>query len=720
MPVDLSNDNAEICVVGRPSFSHGIGALTYSACELLARNFPVCLLPTQPLPDGALSLTLPNGRPIPICRDVSTVRVFFYVDVLWNGHYDRNASRVPNHGFRVAHMAYDSDELPPHWVRLLNERFELALFTSRHLESVAINSGVDVPIGTLPIGLDLSEALASYLPVPRGDKIRFGSVGAWHDRKDHTTVLQAFLEEFGNDPSVEFILHSNLVSVETSYARILRLVRRSGAHNIRLSRREMSRVDKEKLIDSIDIMIDCSRGEGYSIPPREALARGSVLVLSDIGAHQDLFGPEGVFRVPTAGTAPARYPEIDGLICGRQTPVEVGQVRRALREAYEWLTRRESPTSFLLRKRRAASFGFDALSAAYAQVVNPQIAAFRAPPAAHASVHLPEAGAERIVGRHARDLRVRNWLIVPAHDGGFFSVFNVFISHLVWQLQEERCQLVLPDWDMTRLLTRLAPALPESFCYGRPEDGNIWCSVFEPLYGLSTSDMSDVALMTKKGVVPEWTFNANLEPWLTYTHAHHLYRSPWFGRFRAQYHRAVRQHVVPVAELRAEVDAMAESFKGRFMVAAHVRHPSHVIEQATGQLPASAAYFARIVGQVGARGLDVESGAWGVFLATDQAHVISEFQERFGERVAVFGDVRRTTMADDAAFEALPDDEKHRLGHQVQHRVAHDPNEWSSRMAWEVVRDAYTMARCDALVHVVSNVATAVAFLNPDIAMCGF
>ena len=45
---DFSNDGAEICVVGRTGFHSGIGSIGYATAELLARNFPVSFLPTEP------------------------------------------------------------------------------------------------------------------------------------------------------------------------------------------------------------------------------------------------------------------------------------------------------------------------------------------------------------------------------------------------------------------------------------------------------------------------------------------------------------------------------------------------------------------------------------------------------------------------------------------------------------------------------------------------
>ena len=89
----------------------------------------------------------------------------------------------------------------------------------------------------------------------------------------------------------------------------------------------------------------------------------------------------------------------------------------------------------------------------------------------------------------------------------------------------------------------------------------------------------------------------------------------------------------------------------------------------------------------------------------------------FGDHVAFFSDVRRTESREDGQYQSLGESDKLKEGHQVQHLAAADPASWSSRLAWEVIRDAYAMARCDALLHVVSNVSTAVSYINPRIEM---
>ena len=195
-----------------------------------------------------------------------------------------------------------------------------------------------------------------------------------------------------------------------------------------------------------------------------------------------------------------------------------------------------------------------------------------------------------------------------------------------------------------------------------------------------------------------------------------IYTSRNFWAWRRQYHNVLQRDVRLKADLQAGVDGFSQRhFDGRFMIAAHVRHPSHTIEQPGAAIAREDAYFNRIERELARRG--VASEPWGVFLATDQDRVVDRFKAAFGDKVVYQEGVRRTRPAEDLAFDRLPDAEKGLDGHQLQHLVAADQSKWSVDMAREVIRDAWLMARCNVLLHVVSNISTAVAYINPDIDM---
>ena len=716
--LDQTNARPEICIIGRCRFESGIGSITYSLCEALARNFPVCVLPTEPDIRTWDHVMLPSGRIIPVCKDTSALKVSIFCDVLWNGQYDFNLHLLPGHTLNYAHIVFDSDELPSRWVSEINERFHLAIVCSPHLVKTLRNSRVERPIACVPIALDLEPLLVEPFEPPRAGRTRFCSVAAFHPRKGTRLLIDAFAERFAGRSDVELVLHSNIAFGDT-FTRMQRLIDDLGLTNVKASHGPLSVADKNALIRNSDVFVNCSRGEGYSIGPREAMALGKPLVLSDVGGHADLAGQPGVFMVPTAFSVPGRYPEIDNLVFGEQRVVETIAVAEALEQARAYAQSEENARTAQARRSRAADFTFTRLSTSFAELINPDISRFRSLRPQPRDVSIPEEFRARVrqtLGRSAARVASVRRTLTPAYDAGFFSVFNAFMSHLVWDLQEDRCHGVFPDWDVGRLIEREGTTKFTSFCYGKPSEGNVWLKLFQPLYGYTEAEMNDRDFLYANATFPAMRHNEKREPLMTYVHAYKLYQSRDFAFWRQQYHKVFAEHVRLRPELAAEIDAFAaRNLKAGFMIAAHVRHPSHVMEQPNAAMAHNQVYIDRIHQTLRRRGIDADRGDWGLFLATDQDRVVRQFRDEFGEHVVCFTDVRRTSIEEDARFESMSEADRKKEGQQVQHLVAANPETWTTRMAWEVIRDAYAMARCHLLLHVVSNISTAVAYMNPDV-----
>ena len=708
-----------ICVIGRAEFQTGIGTVSAAAIELLSRRYNVSLHAPRSthLQDGD-RVTLPTGRSVPIVTDPSDFAVYFFADVLWNGYSDFNYASVPADGLRIAHMAYDSSELPTEWVQILNDHFDIALFSSEYLVQVAKDGGVTIDVGTLPIGLDLEPLLSRSYREPLPTITRFGTVSAYHSRKNLDILVDAFVRRYAGDPTSELFIHSNLAFGDT-YARVESIVSKAGATNVHLSVGDLSVADKDALIDTFDVYVNVSAGEGYSIGPREALALGKPLVLSAIPAHDDLMGLPGVFAIEPSGYQPARYPEIENRVMGRQALIRSEQVGDALALAKNFVTTALPAQTAAVRRRRAAEFSYTTLASAYAELVNPDAALAKPNYPRSSFVKLPDplpAIVQSSAGRHGSKLGGRK-LVVPLHDGGFFSIFNTYLSHLVWGLQDEDVALVLPDWRASDLVERsAAEGNPiTSFCYGRPEDGNSWLGLFEPVFGLSPDEMNDREFLYAGAEKPKFHFNEQREPKLTYITAHDLYLSPTFGRMRKQYNAVLNEHVRLIEPYRKEIDGFVDqNISGKYTVAVHVKHPSHSIEQASGKMADRFQYVRHVRAELDRRGVDVSSDDWSVFLATDQDRVRDVFVEEFGDHLIAFDDVTRTAVDTDERFDSLSDEEKSQDGHQLQHQMAADTDRWSSRLAWEVWRDAEALAASDVVIHSISNVATAVGFMNAE------
>lgn len=707
------SETPEVCVIGRTNFHTGIGRHTYAFAELFSRSYATCIHPT----DGysAENVFLPNGRAVPTWKG-TPVRASIFVDVLWNGVLDGNIHKVPHEGLRLACVVWDSDELPAEWVRILNTRFDAAICLSPHLVELAKRDGVVIPCLCVPLALPLEELLREPVAL-RNEKVRIGSVSAFHPRKNTTMLVHSFQRAFGHRNDVQLRIHSNLAFSQT-FSDVQKRLKSQNVKNISLSLSDMTEEEKNHLINSFDIFVNLSRGEGYSIGAREALAMGKTLVLSNVGGHQDLAGLPGVFLVEPELKWPARYPEIDNRVFGRQQGVTEEAAANALRLAYEYVLSDQCMQDAHERRKRAADFSMDSVSHTIGGLLDKGVLAFRNGRPVPKDCSVPESYFAISKSRleSSEEPTTPNARIIQMHDGGFFSLFNVFFSHLVWDMRDDRCHRVLPDWDVKRFLERMHGDKILSFCYGQPEDGNLWTQLFKPLFGLSKEQMQSEELLYHRAELPAHHFNESREPLLTYKHAAELYQSPMFLRFRRQYARVFREHIQLEDGLQTEIDAFhAKHMAGYTVLGAHVRHPSHTVEQPGAVIAHAEHYINALNALASERGLSRRKDNWRIFLATDQDRVLDRFREEYGDRVVYLEGLRRTTDKEDSEFDSLED--KNVDGYQLQHLVARDMSNWSVDMAREVIKDAYLMAKCSTLHHVVSNVSTAVSYINPDVNM---
>ncbi len=704
--------------MGRRAFGTGIGHLSESLLELLSRKYQVDLWDIHSRPADGETVTLSTGRQVGLAQNLDGYQVYIYADVLWNGVNYTRFTPPPADGYRIAYLAFDSDKLPPEWVEILNEHFDAVFFTSAHLIEVARLSGVTCHVGALPLAIPTEQNLSRpYRPVA-GGRVRFGTLSSYHRRKGLDHLVSAFLAEFADNSDVELVIHSNIAFGETAQT-VASMVEVAGADNVRLSTDNLSEVAKNQLLESFDVYVNASLGEGYSVGPREALSFGKVLAITDLGSHRPLFGPPGVFSVKESHKAPAIYPEIDNRQFGMQQVPDAADLRRALRDAYNFAKSQEAAATANERKRLGAEFTLQALERSYWALVDPDSQALGG---RHLSsmAALPDTHTKAVrekAGRHGTRIGARH-LVVPAHDGGFFSLYNAFVSHLVWSKHDSPQRLVLPDWDAGRLLERVAPKEIVSYCYSGPRDGNLWNHLFEPLYDLTAEELDDEDFLWGHSDPVQFAFNESREPLLTYVHAYRLYQDPDYQQIRRQYSSVIQEHVRLLPEYQRELDThLVDRRAGRFLIAAHVKHPSHAVEQPDFEIADRYRYVELVRQELKERGIREASDDWAVFLATEQERVVELFADEFGDRVIRFPDVERIPTNTDVQFDSLDDAQKIADGHQLQHIIAQDTSRWSPRLAWEVIRDAKGMASADVLLHAVSNVATAASLMDTRVAM---
>ena len=257
-------------------------------------------------------------------------------------------------------------------------------------------------------------------------------------------------------------------------------------------------------------------------------------------------------------------------------------------------------------------------------------------------------------------------LVVTAGNAGFFSHVNRVVNHLHHSLGREGCAAVRVDW-------RVGECNP-LFVYGTEEDGELWRHFFEPL--------TFPRFPGKERVT--WTY-ADLA--MTGLHAYGMYKRG--SKWRTAYGGTFANHVHVREALRRRARELWQDSGAHRAIGVHYRHPTHGIE-CPRPIPPIDAFVCRTQKLVKA------GSHASVVLATDVAEAVDSFRIAFGERLVVQPGVARLRAADQ------------------QHVRVGPPN---VALGEQALIDAMLLARCDVLIHTVSNLATGVGYINPQLRM---
>lgn len=260
-------------------------------------------------------------------------------------------------------------------------------------------------------------------------------------------------------------------------------------------------------------------------------------------------------------------------------------------------------------------------------------------------------------------------LVVRNRDAGFFSNVNAVVDGLVHRLGREGVEAVRVEWR--------APEHAFQFPYGTESDGNLWDAFFEPL---------PFAVFPER-IVETDTF-ANLAMTGRGAYATYKLKPGW----RQRYHQAYSRYLKPKGRILDKVDQIhRDCMNGHYCVGVHWRHSDHDAENLF-RIPSPDVFIDRVAK------LLPRDRSWRILLATDTQAAVSAFDAAFGDRLVIQPDVGR---AEDQS------------GPQFHHGHTNP----STALGDDVLIDCLLLARCDALLHSTTNLATAVGYINPNLKM---
>ncbi len=251
-----------------------------------------------------------------------------YWYLAWSSYDEVNA--IKSH-IKLAYSMLESTRIPKKWVANFNENFDAVIVPDEWLVETYVMSGVTIPIFVLPHGIYLEDFLQQPIKKAPNKPFRFGCCSTFIDRKNHHLLIDAFLAEFAGDDSVELVLHGN---GGYYFEAVKSKVEPNSIPSIILSNKSLSHEKYIELMKSFDCYVLVSKGEGFSITPREALALGIPTIISNNTAHATICNSGYVSGVCSNIPNKATYGSLDFGDCGYNFHCSIEDVRKELRKVY--------------------------------------------------------------------------------------------------------------------------------------------------------------------------------------------------------------------------------------------------------------------------------------------------------------------------------------------------------------------------------------------------
>lgn len=204
-------------------------------------------------------------------------------------------------GARIASLTmFESTKIPKSWVSPINF-YDILLVPSTFCHNVFKDCGVTVPIHVTGLGISPERWPINKKRTQADRPFRFLLFANSHwgnVRKNYMAALNMFKKCFSGNPDVELWLKLTV----NDYPKDV-------PPNVRIIAAQYSHKQLVHLLHSCDCLLFPSNGEGFGLPPREAIATGMTSIYTNWGGLTDLADLEVGFPVDPAGTQPANYPD---------------------------------------------------------------------------------------------------------------------------------------------------------------------------------------------------------------------------------------------------------------------------------------------------------------------------------------------------------------------------------------------------------------------------
>lgn len=319
----MQEETYDLTVVGSMDFNGSVRRHAIGVIECLHDKLKINFIPSR---DVNLDEVSAEVKKVVLCENKTPGNVILLEDPLWY------TDAIPKEGkIKIAFCVFESTRIPQEWVKLLNTQFDIAAVADEFYIKVFEESGVNIPIFHIPLGIYINEFLQKPLKQNRNNLFVFMCCARYFPRKNHMRLIEAFAAEFGNVRNVKLVFNGGGKWGNNKYCKELKyIVQKTKLSNIYIYNKALPWDKYVNFMSDADCYVNISQGEGFSITPREALALGIPTIVTDNTAQKTICSSGLVRSVPCKITFPF-YQEED---IGFRFDCTVEDVREALRDVY--------------------------------------------------------------------------------------------------------------------------------------------------------------------------------------------------------------------------------------------------------------------------------------------------------------------------------------------------------------------------------------------------
>lgn len=299
--VNLVNCRPDLTVVGEFDYWGSLTRTTIGAIDILADKLSINTIRTprknapinfKDMPERAKKVIKNSNK-----KEYGSLVVLF--ETLHIRAAAQEAKKFPKNSIRAAISVIEFSQIPKYWVDILNNNLDMVIVPDPYLINVYKKSGVKTPIFFLPNGIYTKPFLKKEAkPYNPSKPFTFGTSATFIPRKNNELLVDSFIKAYGNNPKFRLIICGRYGDEDRMQA-IKNKLKKYNIKNVFIDKRKLSENDFIDFMSSIDVYVSFSKGEGFSMTPREAMLLNKPCILSNNTAHINICKTGLVKAVPS-------------------------------------------------------------------------------------------------------------------------------------------------------------------------------------------------------------------------------------------------------------------------------------------------------------------------------------------------------------------------------------------------------------------------------------